>query len=414
MAKQLIRRIQEQSLYTALEQRRVVLLTGPRQCGKTTLSKHLKLENSAYFSLDDATFLQAAIQDPQGFVISHRRTTIIDEIQRAPTLLTAIKMIVDNNTEYGQFLLTGSANLNALPSVQESLAGRVKKIRLRTLTQTEIEGNQGDFLKNAFEQTFATPAIAKSKADILKYCFRGGYPEVLNLSQRQRQSWHEDYVQALLERDLRDVAKIRNVGAMYELVKVLCSWTGKFINMNELASHLSINYLSLDTYIRALEALFIVERLEPWMKIDYQRIGRRPKFFINDTGLVCSLLRWQQDQILFDSDRSGKIVETFVFNELATLIDRSNGEYGLYHYRDREGREIDFLIERDDGAMLGIEVKAGSSVGMGDFKHLVWMQKLLHNQRPFIGIILYTGQYVLPFGKNFWAVPMASIWHVTE
>lgn len=407
-----IERFQNRTLHEALTTRRVVLLAGARQCGKTTMAKQLKLSDATYRTLDDQSHRKSAEHDTLGFVTSAYKTMIIDEIQRVPTLLTAIKQVVDENTRYGQFLLTGSANLNALPSVQESLAGRVKKVRLRTLTQAEINGVQPNFLKTAFSQNFYDLKISQTKAEILEYCFRGGYPEVLSMSARNRRSWHEDYIKALLEHDLKDVAKIHQHKAMDDLVKILCAWTGKFLDMSAIGSHLAISRVTLDAYFNALETLFVIDRVNPWIKVDYQRLGRQSKLFITDTGLVCSLLRWQYDQVLLDSDRSGKIIETFVFNELSTFVDVSDGEFSMTHYRDRAGREVDFIIERDDGAVLGIEVKAGSNVGAGDFKHLLWLQKNLNSEYPFIGVVLYTGSHVLPFGKNLWAVPMGNLWQM--
>ena len=218
-------------------------------------------------------------------------------------------------------------------------------------------------------------------------------------------------MEALLSRDLQDIAKIHKFQAMGDLVKILCDWTGKLLDISALGSNLAISRMTLEAYFNALEILFVVERVSPWIKVDYQRVGRQPKLFLTDSGLICSLLRWQYDQVLLDSDRAGKIFETFIFNELAALVDASLGEFALYHYRDREGREVDFIIERDDGSVLGIEVKAGSSVGQGDFKHLLWLQKTI--KHPFVGIVLYSGSHVLPFGKNLWAVPMASIWRST-
>ncbi len=407
----LIERLQHQPLIEALKTRRVVLLTGARQCGKTTLSKELKILSSTYRTLDEETFRKSALYDPEGFVVSDYQTMIIDEIQRAPSLLIAIKKVVDEKNTYGQFLITGSANLSAMPSVHESLAGRIQKIRLRTLTQTEIASEKSDFLKMAFAQNFKAPVICENKAAILEYCFRGGYPEVLTMTQRNRRSWHNDYMDALLSRDLQDIAKIHKFQAMGDLVKILCAWTGKLLDMSALGSNLAISRMTLEAYFNALEILFVVERVSPWIKVDYQRVGRQPKLFLTDSGLICSLLRWQYDQVLLDSDRAGKIFETFIFNELAALVDASLGEFALYHYRDREGREVDFIIEKDDGSVLGIEVKAGSSVGQGDFKHLLWLQKTI--KHPFVGIVLYSGSHVLPFGKNLWAVPMASIWRST-
>jgi uncharacterized protein len=405
-----LKRYAEPSIHEALQYRRVVLLAGPRQCGKTTLAKQLQIANSHYTTLDDQSTYQSASFDPQGFVQSSYQTMIIDEVQRVPELVIAIKKVVDENTKPGQFLLTGSANISYLPSVKESLAGRITKIKLRTLSQAEILGVEPTFLTKAFNQEFSRPVVFENKSMILEYCFRGGYPEVLKFSQRSRRSWHEDYIAALLERDLKDIAKIERHRAMQELIKILCAWTGKYIDISSIGSHLSLSRNTLNSYINALEALFIVERVEPWTKVDYQRVGRQDKLFICDSGLACSLLRWRIDQVHMDSDRIGKIFENFIFNELMTQINASDGEYYLYHYRDRDHREIDFIVERADGAVLGIEIKAGSSVGKGDFKHLMWLQRKVA-ERDFMGIVLYTGTEILPFGNKLWAIPISCLWH---
>ncbi len=409
-----INRFQINSILEAMHTRRVLLLNGPRQCGKTTLANHIGKnigkEKVIYRTLDDVGLSKAAENDPHGFVKHSEGIMIIDEIQRVPSLLPAIKKSVDEHTHSGQFLLTGSANINALPSVNESLAGRVQKIRLRTLTQAEIMGTKAHFLERAFSQHFSSGSFYEDKEQILEYCFRGGYPEAIKLSPKARNLWHQDYIEALLERDLKEIARIHRYDAMQDLFKVLCSWSGKFLDISAIGTHLSIRRQTLESYMNALEILYLIERIPSWIKTDYQRVGRRPKLFVTDCGLICSLLRWRQDQVLLDSDRSGKIIESFVYNELATQIDVSQGLYNLYHFRDRENREIDFLIERDDGTLLGIEIKAGSGINMHDFKHLSWFQNNLAQNKNFIGIVLYTGEHAVPFGPSLWAVPLASIW----
>jgi predicted AAA+ superfamily ATPase len=197
---------------------------------------------------------------------------------------------------------------------------------------------------------------------------------------------------------------------MRELVNTLAAWSGKYMDISAIGSGLSIQRATIESYINALETLFMVERVYPWTKTDYARVGKQSKLFMADSGLMSSLLGWNIDQVRFDSDRSGKLIETFAFNEIAAQIDAANGRYELFHYRDREKREIDFLIEREDNAILGVEIKAGSAVNKNDFKHMKWFQNNLVKNQEFIGVILYTGQYPASFGNNLWAIPFGVVW----
>lgn len=408
--KQFYSRWQKHTIEHAMATRRVVLLAGARQCGKTTLAKELITEDTVYLTLDDTTLREAAENDPQNFVKQKLKTLIIDEIQRVPSLLPAIKKVVDEETQPGQYLLTGSANIQALPSTQESLAGRISKVRLRPLSRGEIKGSSPTFLINAFNQSFNFPWDFYEKDTIIEMAFGGGFPEALTLEGRQRKKWHRDYIEALLERDLKDVTKIHRYDAMRELMKILAAWSSKLMDVSSISSGLSIHRPTVAAYINALEALYIVERVQPWTKTDYDRVGKHAKLFMTDSGLMSSILSWNMDQIRLDSDRLGKLMETFIFNELASQIDASEEEYELYHYRDREKREIDFLIEREDQAILGIEVKSSSSIQKKDFHHLQWFQENLAKKKSFVGIVLYSGNMSLSFGKNLWAIPISMLW----
>src|SRR5579862_3116046 len=373
--KKFYKRWQEKTIEEALKTRRVLLLSGARQCGKTTLAKEIAAEDTIYRTLDNQALREFAINDPDGFVKHASQLLIIDEVQRAPDLLPAIKQVVDENTQPGQFLLTGSANIQSLPSVQESLAGRIRKIRLRVLSQGELLGVQPNFIDNAFGGKFQlSVSNCYDRKAMLDLGFRGGYPEAIKLEGRERRQWHLDYITALLERDLQDVAHITRHHDMRELVSVLAAWSSKFMDVAGISTGLSIRRPTIETYMSALEALFIVENVRPWTRTDYERVGKQSKLYMTDSGLMTSILRWKKEQVEFDSDRSGKLIETFIFNELVSQIDVNNGKYELFHYRDREKREIDFLIERDDQALLGIEIKAGSAISTTDFKHLKWFQ----------------------------------------
>lgn len=403
-------RWQKKNIHTALKTRRVVLLSGGRQCGKTTLAKQLVGKSTIYRTLDDLAMRHLAENDPHGYVKHGGRTLIIDEIQRVPALLSAIKKIVDEDTRPGQFLLTGSANIQSLPSIQESLAGRIRRVRLRPLAQGELLAAKPLFLKNAFRQSFSKQGEKTyDRKAILAMAFRGGFPEAIKLNEIERRKWHRDYIGALLERDLRDIARISRLSALQELVGILAAWSGKYMDITAIGSGLSIRRPTIESYLNALEALYLVERVQPWTQTDYGRVGKQTKLFMTDCGLMASILCWRMEQVELDADRSGKLVETLVFNEIAAQADTYDGEYELFHYRDRERREIDLLVEREDHALLGIEVKAGSAIGLGDFKHLRWFKDNIAKDRPFVGIVLYSGEFSGSMGNNLWAVPFTHL-----
>lgn len=403
-------RWQKKTIQQMMLERRVLLLNGPRQCGKTTLARELISEQTEYRTLDDGTLREAAENDPQGFIKRHTHTLIIDEVQRVPSLLPAIKKAVDEDLRPGQYLLTGSANFQSLPAVTESLAGRIAKIRLRPLAHGEIQKNSPRFIESAFNQSFPQGRTPYDREAILGIAFKGGFPEPMTLADRGRKRWHIDYIDAMLERDLREIARIHRKNAMRELVNVLAAWSGKFMDLSAIGSGLSIQRQTIESYINALESLYLVERVAPWTKTDYARVGKQSRIFMVDSGLMASLLGWKMDQVRLDADRSGKLMETFAHNEIMAQVDAENGHYELFHYRDREKREIDFLIEREDQALLGIEIKAGSLVGKNDFNHMKWFKNNLASGRPFIGIILYSGEFPASFGDNLWAVPFGFLW----
>ena len=401
----------------ALKVRRVVVISGARQTGKTTLAKQVLDEKKNPFKpLDLKMYLDAAKNDPSGFVQNKSGTMVIDEIQKAPELISEIKYVVDRANRPGQYLLTGSANIQSLPSVSESLAGRVRNIRLRPLTQGEILRRKPNFLARAFAHNFPAQIKGYDKEAIFDLAFRGGFPEAVRLkTQKDRRAWSKDYIDALIENDMRDVANITRQDTLKDLICVLASWSGKFMDLSAISATLGISRPTITSYINALEALYLFERVRPWIKTDYERVGRSYKTYATDTGFMASVLDWKQSEVLNDSeiantDRAGKLMETFVFQELAAQIDLDD-DYTLYQYRDREKREIDFIIERNDGALVGIEVKAGRSVSKDDFASQIWFKNnLVKGKKPYIGIVLYSGDSTLSFGDGMFAVPIAALW----
>ncbi len=396
-------------LKQSLEIRRVSVISGARQCGKTTLAKQMISEKIIYRTLDDITLLKSAWNDPQLFVKTEADTLIIDEIQKAPDLLPSIKLVVDQNNRPGQFLLTGSADIRKLPQVTESLAGRIQNIHLRTLSYGEILGNQPSFMERLFKCDFPSQIKGYDKRKVIEIAFAGGYPEPLALnSSRYRKSWFNDYVDTLISKDLKDISNIKRTSVLKELVKILAAWSSKFIDAVDLCGKLSISRQTFDSYLNALESLYLFERVPSWIKTDYARVGKKDKLFMADTGLMASLLNWNVEEVLLNPDRAGKLVETLVYRELSIQSEMCGAK--IYHYRDRENREVDFIVESEDEQIACIEVKAGSAISKSDFKHIEWFRKNIADDPNIVTIILYTGENTLSFGDGLLAVPLAALW----
>ncbi len=389
------------------------MLVGPRQCGKTTTS--LSFPGNVYRSLDNIEMRDAALNDPHVFVKHENQLMIIDEVQRVPSVLLAVKIAVDKNQAYGRFLLTGSVDIQEVSGVTESLAGRMWKVRLRPLAVGEIERKKPRFIPLAFSGALQKlqflDATNYDTDACLALAFEGGYPEPLRLSTPQsKREWHMNYLQALVDQDLRDIINIRRRDNMFKLIEVLAAWSSKFMDFSGIGKSLALARPTIENYINALEALYLIERVHPWYKTDYDRIGKQDKLFLTDTGLMTSILNWRFDDVRLAGKLNSKLMETFVFNQLAAQLDAQESSYELYHYRDRSQHEVDFIIEHEDRSILAIEVKAGSAVNASSFKHIRWFKEHIAKDRRVTGIVLYTGKHVLSFGNNQWAVPICSLW----
>jgi predicted AAA+ superfamily ATPase len=256
----------------------------------------------------------------------------------------------------------------------------------------EVVGATPNFLQNAFQQKFHFSNTSLSKQKIVEFAMKGGYPEAIGFSEiKEQRSWYRDYISALLERDLQDIINIRRKDAMFKLLDSLAAWSSTCINISSLGRGLSIQRTTISSYINALEALYVVDRVPPWTKTDYDRVGKQEKIFITDSGLMSAILKWNPQKVLQDGELNGKLIETFVYTQLASLVDVSDGEFELYHFRDREKHEIDFIIEDEQGACLGIEVKASATVKAESFKHLKWFKNTMSKVPNFVGIVLYIG-----------------------
>ena len=405
-------RWQVENAQKALRTRRVVAISGARQTGKTTITGQI-VQDGIFRSLDNTALLEAAKVDPHEFIHnpSGDTTMVIDEIQKVPALMPEIKLAVDGDKRPGQYLITGSANIQNLAQIDDSLAGRIKHIRLRPLSVGEICGTTPSFLQRAFAGEFPVQIKGFDKETIITMAIRGGYPEVLRFENTNEcKEWHRDYLNSLIQKDLYDIENIRRIDAVRDLVKICAAWSGKYMEKSKLAGALEVTRPTLDSYFNALETLFIFERVMPWIKTDYELAGKRTKIYMTDTGLMTSILNWKREDLTLNPDKCGKLIETFVFQELAAQIDLDSA-YSLFQYRDAKKCEIDFLVEKEDEGLVGIEAKASSRVSGADFAPQLWFKEnIIRGKMPYKGYVLYTGADTLSFGNDMWALPIAALW----
>lgn len=393
----------------ALSDTRVVLISGPRQSGKTTLAMDIAGDKTPFLTLDDATVLRAAIDDPVGFVRGLDRA-VIDEVQRAPDLLLAIKNVVDDDKSPGKFLLTGSANLMTIPKVADSLAGRMEVIRLFPLSQAEIIGNKTQFIDRAFAGK--KPAVDQViiGTDLIERVLSGGYPEALGRKRWPRkQDWYHGYLDALVQRDVREVAQIEQLGVMPKLLSVLAEHSGQLINYTGIGGALDLNHVTTQKYVRVLESLYLIHSLQPWFSNRLKRLTKSPKLHFLDAGLLAALRDVSPDVVAKDKTSFGPILETFVFGELRKIASWSEQRCSFSHFRDKDKNEVDIVLENRRGEVVGIEVKSSATVSSSDFSG---MRKLAEAcGKKFVqGMVLYDHDQIVPFADNMFAVPLSALW----
>lgn len=405
----MLKRFAEKKVQEALSDTRVVLIAGPRQSGKTTLANAIAGDSIPYFTLDDSTVLSAAKDDPNGFIRGLNRA-VIDEIQRAPELLTAIKMAVDADARPGRFLLTGSANIMTIPVAADSLAGRMEIINLLPLSQAEIRAEESTFLDNAFDGQ--TPRVGRCVvgSDLIELVLAGGYPEALSRKRWSRkQDWYNAYVNAIIQRDIQDIARIDQLGIMPRLLEVLAEHSGQLVSHSSIGSAIDLNHVTTQKYVRALQSLFLIQTIQPWFSKKLKRLTKSPKLHFLDAGLLASVRNITPETVAKDKTPFGAILETFVFSELQKLASWSDHACTFSHFRDKDNNEVDIVIENRRGEIIGVEVKASASVSAGDFSG---MRKLADacDAKFKQGMVLYDHDKIVPFSENMSAVPISSLW----
>ncbi len=401
-------RLVEQRVADAMSDTRVVLIVGPRQSGKTTLAKKMANEAMEYYTLDNATTLDAARQDPVGFVRRINRA-VIDEIQRAPELLLAIKESVDTDQRPGRFLLIGSANLMTLPRVADSLAGRMEVVRLLPLAQSEIRTAGSSFLRDAF-QNEARGGEAIVGDDLMAAVLAGGYPEAIGRKTlSRRQDWYSDYIQAVVQRDVRDVAQIEQIAQMPRLLRILAEHSGQLVNYSGIGAAIGMNHITTQKYVGIFESLFIARTVQPWFSNKLKRLTKTPKIHFLDSGLLASLRDLSLERLRDDRGQFGALLETFVFGEILKLASAAHTRFEFSHFRDKQQNEVDIVIEDRQGRIVGIEIKAAASVTNSDFSGLRILAEGC-GERFASGMVLYDHHKVIPFGERLSAVPISALW----
>lgn len=404
-----IRRWAEPRVREALADTPVVLLAGPRQAGKTTLVRQLANPALQYLTLDDERVLQSARSDPVGLVRQLDRA-VIDEIQRAPELLLALKHSIDFDRRPGRFLLTGSAHLLTLPTVADSLAGRLETVQLYPLSQGEIEARTSHWLDAVFVGQAPAAHPTASTTPLVDRVLAGGYPESrARASHRRRVAWAQQYLDALIARDVRTVAEIEKFDHLPRFVRCLAQAAGQMCNFRQLGAAVRLDGKTAAKYLTALERLYLVQRVEVWSRNALNRLVKTPKLQFLDAGLLSALLGLEPAEVQRDRTRFGKVLESFVYGELLKHLAATHPAHRLFYYRDIDQVEVDLVIEAPDGAVVGVEVKASATVTPTDVRGLKRLASLAGAQFR-CGVVLYDGDLTLPLGERLWAVPLSSLW----
>lgn len=406
-------RRKESSIREALSDTPVVCLLGARQTGKTTLVRHL-FPDRHYVSFDDGVLLSAAKYDPGGFIASLPPVVTLDEVQKVPELLPAIKMSVDADRRPGRFLLTGSANLLLHRQASESLAGRMEVVRLHPLTEAEKENGEGRFLATLVAGGFTGEVRGSALPQVRPFAERvlaGGYPEALTRSPVRARQWHRQYVKAIIEKDVADMGTVRDAGNVGKLLELLSRRTGQLLNISSLSTDLAVSRDSVASYIGVLERLFLVRQLPAWHANEAKRLVKTPKIHMVDSGLAGALCGLEAGDWTKRRDKFGHLVESFVVQQLVAQGECTDEALQFGHYRDKDKVEVDVVVSRG-AEVWGVEVKASATVDRGDIQGLLRLADKAGDGFQ-SGIVLYAGDALLPLGEpRIQAVPMRKLWEL--
>ena len=407
----LVARHAEAQVRAALDDTRIVAIVGPRQSGKTTLARRIAGDDRRPFiTLDDEQFRRFAEDDPAGFVRS-QPVAVIDEIQRAPALILALKKAVDEVPRPGRYLITGSVDLFRGALSPDSLAGRVDTIELAPFSQAEIAGaGAPEFLDRAFADDFPSLAVTGPTDDLIERVISGGFPEALSRTvPARRRRWLRAYTRALAERDVSEIAAVDKSVEMSRLIDHAAVAAGQLLNLSALGSRLGVDGKTVDRWLVLLEHMFLVRRIRAWHRNRLKRLVRTPKLHFLDSGLLAALRGTGAAEIAKDREKLGPLLECFVHAEIAKAAALSDETTTITHYRDKDQVEVDLVLERSPDRVVGIEIKASATARPKDFRGLERLSNAAGDGFA-CGIVLHDGERVQQTGPRLYAMPMKMLW----
>jgi predicted AAA+ superfamily ATPase len=395
-----------------------VYLSGARQCGKSTLVQNLQFQIPAnYISFDQPPIRSYAKQDPNGFIaeLPQDKLVIIDEVQKVPEIYDYLKISIDENRLQGKqdslYLLTGSANIFALPELAGPLVGRMAILTLYPFSAAEAHKSKNNFIDQLWNEKLDSYGKF-DKADIVSEIQHATFPELAKASQKDRTNWFANYVNTILQRDARELARIRKPDSIYQLLASFTSRVGSLLNNDNVMKETGLSINTYYSYKTFCHAAFITFEIESWSKPNKldKRFVKSKKLYFTDTGLLCYLMRRNLSE-MYQNDKitMGHLFENFIATEILKASSSSKNQFYISHFNPVNGKEVDFIIERQDGETIAIEVKLDATPGLNDFKNLTNCKELLGDKFK-KGIVIYTGKDIIPFGDRLWAVPVNYLW----
>ncbi|MCL2090010.1 MAG: ATP-binding protein [Micrococcales bacterium] len=410
MTENLVVRRAEGLVEQAVADTRVILLNGARQAGKSTLARQVaRRHDASWRSFDNPQTRSAATFDPIDFVRADQMI-VIDEVQRVPDILLPIKLQVDENPRPGSFLLTGSARVMGLKHVTDTLPGRVETIELWPFSQGEIDGAPDDFVDSVLTDPLALrPTSELTKHDYVERVCRGGFPDAVFRPEGRRSVFLRNYVADLVNREATQVAEIQRTPQMRTLIQLLAAQVGGLLVPANLAQTTGLSKTTVSKYLAVLHEVFLIKIIPAWSRGATARAVKTPKLAFVDSGLAAQVAGHDSRSLLRADALLGGLLENFVAMELARQTSWSTTDAEVFHYRTKDGVEVDIVLQDRRGAVVGIEVKASSTVVSADFSGLRHLATRLGSDF-LAGIVLYTGPETLSFGPNLRAMPVSALW----
>ncbi|MDF1878440.1 ATP-binding protein [Sulfurimonas sp. SAG-AH-194-C20] len=412
----MIKRKLEPIILEMLDNFRIVAINGPRQSGKTTLAKLIvKNKNIIYYTFDDEDVYNTAKLDPNGFIsYISKDNVVIDEVQMIPELIPSIKMQVDEVNKKGMFLLTGSSDMFKNSKIKESLAGRMVSFNLYPLSYSEINNRDTNIIDKLFSDDFNYFDIdftTISNQHFTEAVINGGYPEIYTLSTKAKYAWYESYIKSRITKDIQSIGDvdINQIVSLAKLLQLLAGQISSLVNYKNIADKIKISDKTVRKYIEILEALYIIKLVPAYANNQLKRVVKSPKVHFIDSGLASYFLNVDADGAMVkQGELYGDIVESFVYSELLKHKSTAQRRVNIYHFRDQQKKEVDFVLESTDSKIVAIEVKSGSNIKKEYFKGLVALADTIKG-KDFKGIILYGGNKVIPYKiqeYQFWVIPL--------